>query len=420
VLLWRPSISERYEHVIGVVSTVVAFVALSGVLFLVQFGSNWWKARGLNRPVDRRVEALANAEQTPKHRVVWLVLDELSYQQVYERRYPGLKLPDFDALAATSTVFTQTLPVGIKTDRVLPSLMTGVRVDDIRSSPDARLIIHDAAKKRWEKFDQHDTVFQDARNLGYQTGIAGWWNPYCRMMPAVVDRCFWVFREHTQAGLRSPGETWRSNTVQSAYWFTGKDPLARFFWRLLGVGPRKEGIHIQDYRDIFAAADKLLRDGSVTFVLLHLPVPHPPGMFDRRTGQMKVGGTYLDNLVVADQYVGHLKQMLEQKGEWDSSEVVVMGDHSWRTTTLWEKDAEWTAEEQRASLGGKFDSRPGYIVKLAGQQTGARIDERFDAIRTRALLDELLAGRIHSPQDLKNWVDHGRAGNDNYALDVHP
>ena len=64
----------------------------------------------------------------------------------------------------------------------------------------------------------------------------------------------------------------------------------------------------------------------------------------------------------------------------------------------------WTAEDQLASQGGQFDDRPAYIVKLPGQQVGATIDTRYDAIRTRALLDELLTDKLTTVAELEAWV----------------
>ena len=56
---------------------------------------------------------MRNRAQTGRPRVIWILFDELSYQQVYERRLPGLQLPAFDALAAQATVFTHAVPAGI-------------------------------------------------------------------------------------------------------------------------------------------------------------------------------------------------------------------------------------------------------------------------------------------------------------------
>jgi hypothetical protein len=64
---------------------------------------------------------------------------------------------------------------------------------------------------------------------------------------------------------------------------------------------------------------------------------------------------------------------------------------------------DWTAEDERASKGG-FDTRPFYLVKLAGEQKGAKIDAPFRALDTRGLMDELLGGRIRTVDDLRAWV----------------
>lgn len=408
VALWHPATSKRYEQVIGAVSTVLAFVALSGVLFLSQFAGNWWQARRLNQPADPPAKALTSAANPSRQRIIWVVLDELSYRQVYEHRYPGLALPNFDALAADSTVFTHVEPAGIQTDRVLPSLMTGIPVDNIRSPADGQLILHNSAKRRWERFDQGNTVFADARNDGYRTGVSGWFNPYCRILPGVLDHCFWQFDEALQNGI-SPDGTVDSNAERAALTLLPDGPMVRAGWRLLRTSPPQDRVlemRIEDYKDISAAGDKLLRDPSVGFMLLHMPVPHPPGFFNRRTGKLSTSGTYIDNLALADRVLGHVRQVLEQQGEWNSSTVIVMGDHSWRTQLIWTKLPEWTAEEQRASDGGKFDDRPAYIVKLAGQTSGTRIDDPYQAVRTRALMDALMDGKIRTSEDLKDWVDH--------------
>jgi hypothetical protein len=291
----------------------------------------------------------------------------------------------------------------------MPSLMTGTPVDDIRSSPDGHLILHDSDESRWRGFDQHDTVFQDALSTGHQTAVAGWFNPYCRILPDVLDHCFWQFGQVLQNGVTSNG-TMRSNAERAAYSLIRDGEVADLLWRMEpSAAPSKDivaKLHLADYRDITTASDKLLVDPSVTFMLLHLPVPHPTGIFNRRTGMLSTTGTYVDNLALADQVLGHIRKLLEQDGEWDSSTVIVMGDHGWRTELIWSKSPEWTPEEQRASMGGKFDDRPAYVVKLAGQTSGTRIDEPFDAVRTRALMDAVMAGKIQSPEDLKIWVGH--------------
>jgi hypothetical protein len=135
-----------------------------------------------------------------------------------------------------------------------------------------------------------------------------------------------------------------------------------------------------------------------------MPIPHPGGIYSRRTSAFVTSNaSYIDNLVLADSYLTHVRQVLQRQGQWDSSTIIVMGDHSWRTM-LWDPTVIWTAEDQAASHGGKFDDRPAYIVKLPQQQLSAHIEAPFAAIHTRALMDCIMSNQIRSSDDLANWV----------------
>lgn len=112
----------------------------------------------------------------------------------------------------------------------------------------------------------------------------------------------------------------------------------------------------------------------------------------------------LDNLALADKLMGHIRSKLKQADQWDGSTIVVMGDHSWRTESMWSGSSQWTKEEQIASDGGEFDDRPVYVVKLPDQQTGTRIDLAFDALQTRKLFDALLEQRIRNADDFSAWM----------------
>ena len=107
---------------------MLGFAALNGALILSQILWSGWQSRQLDIPRPLHQPAIAAASH---NRILWIVLDELSYRQIYEHRYPGLNLPSFDRLATVSTVFTHTVPAGYFTDIVLPSLMTGQRFDNV-------------------------------------------------------------------------------------------------------------------------------------------------------------------------------------------------------------------------------------------------------------------------------------------------
>lgn len=408
--IWRPAFEERFEQAVRITSTLFLLTAISGVLSLCAVAWFGWQARLLNAKLT-----LHHAHGEPTHegrpRIIWIVFDELSHQQVYEHRFPGLRLPAFDALAAQATVFTHTIPAGIRTALILPSLMTGMPVDEIRSSSDGRsLSIHNSTAAAWQPFNDCDTVFQDALDLNYGTGVAGWYIPYCRILPDVLDRCFWIFGEVVSNGA-FPRETLRSNLMTPLMMFAGSGLGYRFaslFHQVPDISKLDAEQHIFDYMALESAADRILEDRSAGFALIHLPVPHPGGIYDRRTGRFATKhSSYLDNLALADELLGHIRSKLERTGEWDASTIVLMGDHSWRTELIWRDSPGWTEEEQIASHGGQFDDRPAYVVKLPEQHIGARIDEPFAALNTRRLFDALLAQKIRSKEELSVWALQG-------------
>ncbi|WP_433977808.1 sulfatase-like hydrolase/transferase [Tunturiibacter empetritectus] len=410
-MIWLASVawSSRVQPILGrtmrVAVTMFGFVALSGVVIIGQGVLFSWQARHLNslRPLHQRAEGRLSSDRST--RLIWIVLDELSYRQVYEHPYQGLKLPAFTELASTATVFTHVVPSGLYTEQVLPSLMTGRQYDDVRTSVAGwPLEVHDRSSRTWGTLDPHKTIFQDALDAGYSTAIAGWYNPYCRILPEVLDSCFWT--NH----IDLPGAMY---PAQSIGW-NSYQPIVRHFVNLARMArllaPQEAtstevSFHQQDYQELIAAGDILLREPSANFVLLHMPIPHPGGIYNRHTGSFAVSHpTYIDNLALCDVYLAHVRHELEENGTWNNSALVIMGDHSWRVHMGWGKSREWTEEERIASDNVTFDDRPAYIVKLPGQTTPAHIDEPFESIRTRELFDKLLTGQIETPEQLSAWA----------------
>ncbi len=407
--LWGQALGRVAEAM----AILITFFGIGGVLMLGQLVWAGGQARGLNREVEGHTWPDTSTATLKKQRLIWIIFDELSYRQVYERRFPGLFLPAFDALATQSSVFTQTIPAGIFTDVVLPSLMSGRRIDVVRSSASGALSTHDSQSGTWQPFDAQDTVFADALRSGYRTRVAGWYVPYCRILPGVLDQCFWSYDIPVKNRLSSQKSLLDNTLAPVLYAVSGSGLLPQ---RWLAGSTRAQAfqtygaqMHIEDDQTISTAAEAALRDPSAGFVLLHFPVPHLGGIYNRTTGQFTTGAsTYLDNLALADRCLAQLQRTLQQTGQWDSSTVVVMGDHSWRTRQIVTDAAALTGEENEASQGGRYDPRPVYVVKLAGQQTPARIDTAFSAVHTRTLLDAMLRGDIRTPQDLAKEVQRLR------------
>jgi hypothetical protein len=413
--LWRPELDGRYERVLAPVTTILIFLGIFGAFLLCNLALHGWEGHLFAKRSTLHSQQASGTIQP--HRIIWIVFDELSQQETYDHRFPDLQLPAFDALAAGATTFTHTQPFDIYTEVVLPGLLTGKPFDDMRTSATLQLSLHNTATGKWQKFDQYDTVFQDALHAGYSTALAGWYNPYCRILPGVLDKCFWTYEDQGQT-IMSPSATTLSNTL-----VLGRSlvisPMTMMPHRmgtylvnllhspLISGEAEDRELHIKDYIDLNTASDKLLRDRSAGFVLLHLPVPHPQGIYDRKTGNLATTpSSYIDNLALADKCLAGIRATLEQTGQWDSSTIVIMGDHSWRTWQEWRRFPQWTKEDELVSHDGQYDPRPAYIVKLPGQTTGSVINTPYHTVNTRKLFDAIMAHQITTPAELAAWAQN--------------
>lgn len=407
-LLWTPAREHLYARGLRVGSGLLSLTAMFGFILTLQTCWFGWQARHLNDTQTLATAPLSAA--TPSHTLVlWIVFDELSYAQVAEAQSHGLSLPALDNFAAQSMVFTHTVPAGIYTDVILPSLMTGLIDDQIRTTADGRtLYLHLASgpggNAQWQAFDPRETVFADAGELGYRSAVDGWYNPYCRLLPQLLTRCFWTGQ--TDLTERFPFRTVLGNLFAPGVHLLRSVPGFLFAKHVRSADQDLNArLHIDDYRQLYAAADETLADPSLNFVLLHMPIPHPNGIYDRRRGALTIGkSTYLDNLALVDTYLAHVRDTLSRQHRWDAATVLVMGDHSWRTRLLWATDPLWSPEEQAASNGGQFDDRPYYALKLPNQSSTVQVIRPFDATRTRYLLDALLRQEIKTPEQLASWA----------------
>jgi len=340
--------------------------------------------------------ASAPTHDTPTHypntqagrRIVWLVFDELSYQQTFERRFPGLAMPAFDQLRSQSFLFQNVRPAAYYTERALPSLFLGQVVEDIRSDLDGQAILKLSGQDRWSALNQQSTIFGDARRNHWTTGIAGWWNPYCRILPNTLDSCYWTTEETN--GIFS--------TENSAL----ENAAAPFLSRINQHAPTVEQRHEASLQAMMEQAQTLITDEKIRFVFIHLPVPHPPGIYDRTTGKLRATGTYIDNLALADRSLGELIEELNTTPSAKNTTLIVCSDHSWRVP-MWKSSDGWSAEEEAASRG-KFDPRPVIMIRFPQQSHEVAVSGPFNQVALHGILVSMLQGSMNSPADLEAWL----------------
>jgi hypothetical protein len=343
----------------------------------------------------RRERAAATTAHSAR-RIIWILFDELSYAQTFESNNTLVALPNFHRLAEESISFSHLIPPGYYTAKVVPSLMIGRQVTDLRSTLDGYAIIKTVDNSRWHPLDAQQTIFADARRDGWSTGIAGWSNPYCRLLASVLDSCYWLPDQFTPAEMYSHMSGQRS-ALQNAV-----APVAKSIRRLRpSQDPNSGDFHVRDAEGVLAPAEALIRDEQIRFVFIHLGVPHPPGVYDRRMQKLRGGGSYLDNLALADVDLGSLLQAIASTRSAANTTIVICSDHSWRIP-MWRNSAGWTNEDEQLAKGG-FDPRPVLLVHFPGEEQGSAISEPVDSLVMHEILQETLRGSIRVQKDFVVW-----------------
>jgi hypothetical protein len=328
-------------------------------------------------------------------RIVWILFDELSYAQTFEGESRNLSLPNFHLLRDESVSFSQLAPPGYYTARVVPALLTGRRVDDLRGTLDGQALVRSSDRPGWQSLDPQQTIFADAHRDGWTTGIAGWSNPYCRLFSSVVDSCYWFPDQFTPSYLYSHMSP-RKSALQNAI-----APIRSVIRRLRhhrSEDPSSTEYHLRDATELLAPAEALIRDEQLGFVFIHMPVPHPPGVYDRHTQQPRNGGSYLDNLALADRELGELMSAIKSTRLAASTTLIICSDHSWRIP-MWRKSASWTEEDEQASKKG-IDTRPVLLVHFPHQKRGIAITQPRSSLVMHSLLEEIIHGNVSDESGL--------------------
>lgn len=325
-------------------------------------------------------------------RVLWLVFDELDYRLVFPERPAGLDLPEFDRLSREALNATNAQRPGSDTVISLPALTTGERVVEATPTGPAELTLTlgGGRKTNWTALP---TVFAQARALGFNSSLVGWYHPYRRLFGAQLSACEWFsfpFYDHV-----------------------GGDSLAGALGRQLAAALplfNLRYLNVRLHQEILAAALRLTTHSPGGLTFLHLPVPHGPGVYRADShsytiwGMGKVSG-YLNSLVLADRTLGELRQVLERAGLWERTWLIVSTDHNWRYS---------------AAFDGQVDERVPFLVKPPGRTTGQTFGERINTRVSAALVLAILRREVEDATGLMAWLDQHAAGWDEQNLSVSP
>jgi Sulfatase len=386
LLLWI-----RFKDAYGKLMRVGEFVAAFFTVFcLCSILQLLWILRWKPGPHQQTAGWATTTQPAREHpRLVWIVFDELSHDQVYEDRADGLALPNFDALRNESTVYTDVRPIGDQTVKILPSLLSGHVIDRFKFTFDNRLRVHDRGTHGYTQLTGTETVFADAQKNGWRTAAVGWYNPYCSVYANSIDDCYWMNLDRMDGPMAQDASFW------SNVWSPLKQAGLQVVWpsradqNICTFGVRQR---TKTYVDLEEHAAQVLKSDQADFIFLHLPVPHSPAIWNRARGDyaQRCGGSYLDGLALADRELGTIEATLKSSPRWKDTTLIVEGDHSWRLW-LWDDQPGWTAEDREASQAG-FDSRPAVIVHHAGQTQANENTTPWSLISVHAVVEQVLHG----------------------------
>ncbi|MGH2393178.1 MAG: hypothetical protein ACRDGH_06720, partial [Candidatus Limnocylindria bacterium] len=151
----------------------------------------------------------------------------------------------------------------------------------------------------------------------------------------------------------------------------------------------------QRFAELADLAIRTATDSRFGLVLLHLPLPQPPGIYDRATERLtpwSVTGAapgYLDNLALADRIVGDLRRGIGRANLGDRTWIVVSSDQWWRGS---------------AAFDGQVDHRVPFLIRPPGGGRASHVDVAFNTLITHDLLLAILRGFISDTRDTAAWL----------------
>ena len=354
-------------------------------------------------------------------RVLWLVFDELDFRTAFPERPPTVKLPELDRLASQSVFAENAYPPAGETFLAMPALITGRLVSAAKRSNPDELMINFGDDTKAVSWRGQPNIFSRAREAGFNTALAGWYHPYCRILGESLTRCAWegetlvsLFTgedETARLPLSADAQGIMPHMMSHATKVALTIPLASIvFPHRLDIKELRRRKHFSDFNSIYRQAIEAATDRDLGVIMIHWPIPHYPNIYNRAEGRVSAASdqSYLDNLALVDRTLADIRNAMESNGTWDNTVVLVTSDHWWRDS-LWRHYKVLTAEDEAATRS-VVDRRVPFILKMAGSdQQGAAFGAPFNTILTHDLMLSILRGEVSDTKGAADWLERHRS-----------
>jgi arylsulfatase A-like enzyme len=305
------------------------------------------------------------------------VFEELDQRITFEARPTGLELAELDRLRRESLYADVAHPPAATTEVTIPSLITGRPVVAVAplNPGDLELTFGDGKTAQWSS---QPTVFSRARALGYDTALVGWHLPYPRVLGSSLGVVHW---RPSVAYDQARGDTFIAAFVNQ--------------WASLVPPANRRRLLSQRVAELTNLAIRTAADDRFGLVFLHLPVPQPPGIYDRATQRRTawnfsgVGESYFDNLALADRIVGDLRRGLDRARLGDRTWIVLSSTRSWSASKAYD---------------GQTDPRVPFLVRPPEGGRSRHVDVVFGTLATHDLVLAILRGSISDANAAAAWL----------------
>jgi hypothetical protein len=338
------------------------------------------------------------------HRILWIIFDEMDQNLTFDYRPSTLELPEIDRFRNKSLYASCAYPPAGETDLSLPSLITGKLISKYEAISPNDIMLTLSENNQAYEWSSLPNIFSKAHEMGINTALFGWYHPYGRVIGSNLNYFMSNSTELTDLTFYDAMSLQFDLFIKSIPIINNYD----FFRQFYVFDNLKRKYFVKSYLEILDGSKEAVVNDDLGLILLHLPVPHPPGIYDRAKKDFSLEEhSYLDNLALADRTLGELRRTMEISGTWDNTTIIVTSDH-WLRTNVWNQVKLWTNENDVLSYYEGSDHRVPFMLKLAGQEEGVIYNQDFNTVLTHDLILALLKNELSNPEDVVKWIDNNR------------
>lgn len=412
VLLVPAAFFWLLERKPSLAASAVKLLTVAAVLFPIQaiYSFVEWRKTATDSGFQQQGVLAPVKPERPPLRLVWIVFDELDYELAFPLRPSDVQTPELDRFRSESVFATHAHPTAYLTSMAFPSFFTGRLVKNFipQGAANVELRFQDGKRGDWSEASD---LFSKLQTMGINAGLVGWHNPYCRFITGVLSKCTWEANPlasrpflwefaNERSGLQPIDALSRADAGD--FFRPGPDPVRQYT-----IFREKQ---IEQFKSTLDEGLRLSVDPKLGVVVIHSLVPHPPGFWDRHQNKFSTSSSanYFDNLEAMDLALGKIRRQLEQANLWDSSAVLVHGDHHLRRWAWAVRPEMWSKEEEELTKK-RTDPRVAFLLKMPGQHKEITLDDEFNTVLLHDFVLNYMQGKIDSPQAAASWFAANRS-----------